>query len=187
MNAHDLLKQDHRKVKDLFQRFEDSEDDQTKQSIANQVVRELEVHTRIEEEIYYPAVREQGEQEMIQEAEEEHNLADILAGQLAGMEAPDPEFDAKFTVLAESVSHHIDEEEGEMFPKVEDKLGEDKLSDLGQRMAQRKEELMEEVEGMPQEFEEEARPAARRTTSGRTTRSTRGRSTSSSRGRGRSR
>ncbi|HZP56036.1 MAG TPA: hemerythrin domain-containing protein, partial [Dehalococcoidia bacterium] len=124
-DALQMLREDHNRVKDIFKQFQDTEDEATKKRLADQAMIELEVHTKLEEEIFYPAVRSEGDTtELMDEAAEEHHVADMLIEELRGMKAADERFDAKFTVLAESVKHHIEEEESEMFPKAAE-LGRD--------------------------------------------------------------
>ena len=141
-----LLKQDHDKVKDLFDEFEDSDNQKTKLKAARQAIQELKIHDAIEEEIFYPRVREALEEgELMDEADEEHHMVRISIAELDGMPDDDERFEAKFTVLAEMVRHHIKEEEDEMFPKV--KKSDLDLEALGQELKARKEELQKE--GVP--------------------------------------
>ncbi len=143
--ATQLLKKDHATVKELFARFEKQGEraQETKQNIFSEIQRELETHTTIEEEIFYPAVRESvgGTEGLVDESLEEHNVVKSLLRELGSMSAEDEEFDAKMTVLQESVEHHVQEEEGEMFPKVEEQLGQERLQELGGQMQARKEAL----------------------------------------------
>lgn len=139
-DAIEMLTQDHRTVQGLFDDFEQAEDDQTKQSLVDNIMTELEAHTALEEEIFYPAVRGQIKGDLVDEAVEEHHLAKVLLEELEGMTSHDEHYDAKGMVLCESIAHHVKEEESEMFPKVK-KSGLD-LEDLGERMAERKQELM---------------------------------------------
>jgi hemerythrin-like domain-containing protein len=146
VNAVQLLKDDHKKVKGLFREFESAGDRayKTKQEIAEKVFLELEVHSKVEEEIFYPAVRERADkegQEIVQESLEEHHVVDVLINELRGLDPQDERFDAKFKVLSENVEHHIEEEEKEMLPDAE-KLLRDDLERLGQQMADRKQHLM---------------------------------------------
>jgi hypothetical protein len=145
-DALQLLRQDHNKVKDLFQRFEKSEDRSEKKKIADEAIMELEVHSQIEEEIFYPSLKKQlGDVDMLHEAEEEHHVADMLIEELKTMRLNDKSFDAKFMVLAENVKHHIGEEEGELFPKAAE-AGRQTLDRVGQMLMERKMELMEEMQ-----------------------------------------
>lgn len=145
MDAVSMLKQDHSKVKQLFQQFEEAEDSNTKRQIAQEAIKELKVHAALEEEVFYPAARQEiDEEEKIDEAVEEHHVAKLLIAELSKMRPTDERFDAKFKVLAESVKHHIEEEESEMLPEVEGELDTDSL---GEKMAQRKQALEGRMNG----------------------------------------
>ena len=133
-DAINMLKQDHEKVKRLFKEFEDAEDSRTKQRIVRDAIGELEVHATLEEQIFYPAVRETDD-------DEEHHVAKMLIAELKQMGPRDERYDAKFMVLSESVKHHIDEEESEVLPKA--KEAELDLVALGRLMAERKRQLMQ--------------------------------------------
>ncbi len=146
MNAIELLKDDHQKVKKLFREYEELGDraHKSKQRIAEQVFMELDIHARLEEEIFYPAVDAKASKEgkkLVDEANEEHHVVKMLIAEMQALQAGEDQFDAKFKVLAENVEHHIEEEEGEMFPDAEKKLGQE-MSQLAERMLQRKQELM---------------------------------------------
>ena len=141
-NAIELLREDHQKVKDLFQHFEGMESGDKKEIVATTLY-ELAIHTTVEEEIFYPAARKALEEideetDLIDEAWEEHHVVKLLAAELKKMRTSDERYDAKFTVLAESVKHHIEEEEGELFPKLEGHLDDE---NLGEKMIARKEKL----------------------------------------------
>ena len=117
----DMLRKDHKKVKGLFEEFELADDATAKQRIVETVLKELEVHSKLEEELIYPAIRaEIDDNDLMDEALEEHHVVHGLLGELKKMKPSDERYDAKFTVLAENVRHHIKEEESEMFPKAED-------------------------------------------------------------------
>ncbi|HEX6157814.1 MAG TPA: hemerythrin domain-containing protein [Burkholderiales bacterium] len=138
-----LLKQDHASVKKALKEFEkmDHEDTVAMQELVTAVCGELKVHTTIEEEIFYPAVRAAIEDEdLMNEAQVEHQSAKELIAQLENMEPSDPLYAATFTVLGEYVQHHVKEEESEMFPQV--KKAEIDLKALGEEMMARKESLM---------------------------------------------
>jgi hemerythrin-like domain-containing protein len=138
-NAIEMLREDHRKVQQLFENFEQASD--SKEQICEQTITELETHTMLEEEIFYPAAQEQVEEkELIDEAQEEHHVVKLIMAELKKMGASDERFEAKFKVMSESVKHHIEEEESELFPMVEDKLD---VESLGQQMQERKEELQQ--------------------------------------------
>jgi len=146
MNALELLKEDHAKVKQSFKEFEkmDHEDKATMQEMVRGVCAELKAHTTIEEEIFYPAVRAAIEDEdLMNEAQVEHASAKDLIAQLEGMQADDPLFSATFRVLGEYVLHHVKEEESEMFSQVRKaKLD---LEELGAKMMARKQQLLESM------------------------------------------
>ncbi len=147
IEAISMLKEDHARVDKAFKEFEklDREDSATAQQIVKMVCEELKVHTTLEEEIFYPAVREAiDDEDIMNEASVEHETAKMLIEQLENMQPDDPNYHATFTVLGEYVRHHVEEEEGEMFPAA--KKGDLDFEDLAQRMKQRKEELMGEVE-----------------------------------------
>ena len=138
-NAIEMLLEDHRKVKKLFEEFERAQEDHVKEQIVENTLHELEVHAALEEEIFYPAAEEQiGEKDSIDEAREEHHVVKLLIGELKKMSADDDRYDAKYTVLAESVKHHIEEEESELFPKLQGKLN---AEEVGAEMETRKEQL----------------------------------------------
>jgi hypothetical protein len=139
-----LLKDDHKEVKTWFKQYEDLEEDAEKQALADKICLALTVHTQIEEEIYYPAAREAiDDDDLLDEAEVEHASAKQLIAEIQALKAGDRLFDAKVTVLGEYVSHHVEEEESEMFPESRHS-GLD-LKALGAEMAARKAELMAEA------------------------------------------
>jgi hemerythrin superfamily protein len=148
MDAIKLLTADHREVKSLFQDYQklvdhDAEDEE-KQPIAEQICAMLTVHAQIEEELFYPAAKEAIKApDLIDEARVEHASAKDLIAQLRESDPSDELYDAKVKVLGELIDHHVEEEEGEMFPKVRDS-GLD-LQVLGLAMASRKEDLMAEL------------------------------------------
>ena len=142
----DLLIEDHDKVRALFKKFEKTEDDNEKLRIVETALTELKIHTTIEEEIVYPAFRESGvvEEDMMDEADEEHAVAKYLMEQLETMEPGDDHYDAKFTVLGEIIEHHADEEEEEIFPDAR-KSKEIDSEEITARLLERKNELAEEL------------------------------------------
>jgi hypothetical protein len=152
-----LLKGDHAKVKDLFDRFEKAKGRAAKVKIVREALIELKVHAAIEEELFYPAVRKPIGQEIMNEADEEHHVAKLLIAELDVMDGTESHFDAKFHVLAENVRHHIEEEEGEMLPKA-DKVRLD-FEQLAEKMQSRKERLLSE--GVPAVGEDRMVKAAR--------------------------
>lgn len=143
-NAIEMLRQDHQKVQQLFEQFERSGDAQ-KEQICEQTLHEIEVHAVLEEELFYPAAREHvDEEEQIDQALEEHHVAKLLLSELKKMSLDDERFEAKYKVLAESVKHHIEEEESELFPMLEGTIN---TEELGQEMAARKEKLEQKMMG----------------------------------------
>lgn len=139
MKATDLLKKQHREVKGLFKKVEKTEDARGRTQLLEQITRALEVHTRIEEEVFYPAVRgleTRKAEEMVAEALEEHHVVKLVLKDLPNVDPEDERFEAKMTVLSELVQHHADEEEQEMFKHAQ-RLGSDELDDLGERMQAR--------------------------------------------------
>ena len=146
--AIEMLKEDHAKVKKAFKEFEkmDRSDTETCRQVVRTVCEELRVHTTLEEELFYPAVREAIEDEdIMNEAAVEHETAKMLIDQLENMDADDPNYYATFTVLGEYVMHHVKEEEGEMFPQAKKAEGLD-LAALGEQMRARKGELVGQAE-----------------------------------------
>ena len=139
-----LLTADHREVKDMFEQFEQLGDraKATKEKLKEKICQALTVHTQIEEEIFYPAVRGafKDSEDMVDEAVVEHAAAKDLIRQLQEMQPDEDLYDAKVKVLGEEIDHHVEEEEEEMFPKAR-KSGLDLVA-LGQEMAMRKQELL---------------------------------------------
>ena len=140
-SAVELLKEDHERVKGLFKQFESAKSQDQKEEIADQVDLELRVHSLIEEEILYPAMKDI-DSEIVAESFEEHGVVEQLLNELATMDLEDEQFEAKFKVMQENVEHHAEEEESEMFPKCQ---GIPNIEEIGQRMAERKEQLLAEL------------------------------------------
>jgi len=116
----EMLKEDHEKVKGLFEDFESAEG-REQANIAATAIMELEVHADLEEKLIYPAIRKQiDEDEMMNEAVEEHHLVHVPIKELRKLKPKDEVFQAKFKVLGELVKHHIEEEEEEMLPKAQE-------------------------------------------------------------------
>lgn len=158
-----LLTADHKKVKGLFSQFDKLKDkgsDAEKSDLVTTICNELKVHTTIEEEIFYPAVRKAIEDsDLMDEALVEHAGAKDLIAQLEDMNTDDDLYDAKVTVLGEQINHHVKEEEGEMFPKA--KRAKVDTADLGAKMLERKAELQAEM-GMADEEDSAAQRATER-------------------------
>jgi hypothetical protein len=145
--ALEMLKEDHDKVKKAFKEFEklDRDDAETMQQLVQTVCEELKVHAALEEEIFYPAVREAiDDEDIMNEAQIEHETAKMLIEQLENMGPDDPNYHATFTVLGEYVKHHVKEEEDEMF--AEARKTDLDFEELGARMRERKTELMGETQ-----------------------------------------
>jgi hemerythrin-like domain-containing protein len=137
MDAITLLRQDHKTVEKLFKQFEKSEDKpQEGRRIADQVIEELSVHASIEEDIFYPALRQEmpDAEEDVLEAYEEHHVAKWLLSELDGMPPSNERFRPKMMVLIESVRHHVEEEEQTLFPEVRKELKRKRLTELGDQM-----------------------------------------------------
>src|SRR3984957_13359398 len=161
-----MLTADHKKVKKLFADFDklkDAGSDEDKASIVDQICNELKIHTELEEESFYPAVRKAiDDGDLMDEALVEHAGAKDLIAQLEDASPEDDLYDAKVTVLGEQIDHHVKEEEGDMFPKARKAKVDSEA--LGERMLKRRMALMQEM-GMSDEDEEsdaeEAKPATR--------------------------
>jgi iron-sulfur cluster repair protein YtfE (RIC family) len=137
-----LLKEDHQRVRKLFRDFEAAGENATtrKRDLVGKMIEELTIHTYIENEIMYPEVRKRVPDidDDILESYEEHHVADVLCLELFTMSPESEHYDAKTTVLIESVEHHIKEEEDVWFPKVREAMGRKELSELGERMLEAK-------------------------------------------------
>jgi hemerythrin superfamily protein len=134
-----MLKEDHKDVKKLFRQFQQAGPDAAEKGrLVEAIIEALTVHTFLENEVMYPEVRRllPDLDDDVLESYEEHHVADVLCAELAAMRPEDEHFDAKTTVLIENVTHHIEEEEQDWFPKVRAGLGRKQLQELGERMAQ---------------------------------------------------
>ena len=137
-----LLKADHRKVEDLFAKFEVAKGDGKKQALAEQICMELTVHTKIEEDVFYPACEGHIEEALLKEAYVEHDGAKVLIAEIEAGGAGDDFYDAKVKVLSEQIAHHVEEEEKRvegMFAQA--KKGGLDMDALGQTMAAEKKQL----------------------------------------------
>jgi len=141
-----LLMADHREVEGWFGDYEDLTTDAEKSALAGKICAALKVHTRIEEEIFYPAARQATkDDDLLDEAVVEHAGAKDLIAQIEGMKAGDDLYDAKVKVLGEQIKHHVKEEEEELFPEA--RQAKMDLVGLGERMAARKSELKAQLGG----------------------------------------
>jgi len=144
MNATDLLKQDHEKVKKLMEEIDSTTERgvKTRNELFTRFKQEMTVHERIEEEIFYPRLTEQAKtKDIALEGYEEHHVVDMVMAELDDVPYDDERWGAKFTVMKENVEHHIEEEEGEMFKLARQALDSDELAELGERMESMKKEL----------------------------------------------
>lgn len=135
MDPRQLLKKQHRQVASLFKQIEKAEGDEARE-LLDELRKNLELHMTIEEEMFYPAMRESGArkaEELVLEAVEEHGVVKLVLDQLPEADPDDERFHAKMTVFQELIQHHVDEEEKEMF-KLADKLDDEELETLAERM-----------------------------------------------------
>ena len=151
-DALQLLTQDHREVEELFEKYQKASGASDKRKLVEQICTELKVHSMIEEEIFYPAIRGQVDDDDLDEALVEHDGAKILINELEAGEPNEEFYDAKVKVLQEQVEHHIKEEEkqsGNLFQQS--RQADVDLDEIGRRMAERKDELMRMAEegGLP--------------------------------------
>jgi hemerythrin superfamily protein len=152
MDATRLLTDDHRKVEDLFEQYEKASGDGRKEKIARQICTELKIHSMIEEEIFYPALRGKIDDDDLDEAYVEHDGAKLLINEIEAGGPDDDFYDAKVKVLQEQIEHHVEEEEksrGNIFQQA--RATDVDLEALGEQMAARKEELMRlaQSQGLP--------------------------------------
>lgn len=147
-----LLKADHRKVEELFEKFEKTNDSSKKQLLAGEICTELKIHTMIEEELFYPAFDGKIDEDLLSEAYVEHDGAKVLINDIEAGSPSDGFYDAKVKVLSEEIEHHVHEEEMPsegMFAQC--RKADVDLVALGEQMLARKEELMAQAEadGLP--------------------------------------
>ena len=150
MDAFALLKADHKKVAGILETIEETTERATKgrEELFTRLKNELDVHSRIEEEIFYPALEEaEATRDITLEAYEEHRIVKQLLEELESSPKDDEQWTAKFTVLKENIEHHVEEEEGEMFQKARKVLSEDEIEDLGARLGEAKKVPMSATAG----------------------------------------
>ena len=148
MDALSLLKEDHDKVKKMLDELESTTERgvKTREELFTKVRQELEVHETIEEQIFYPALKNHPKtREITLEAYEEHHVVDTVMAEIQELAYDDETWGAKFTVMKENVEHHIEEEEGEMFKQAKQVFDKDELTQLGEQMMARKQELMRQA------------------------------------------
>jgi iron-sulfur cluster repair protein YtfE (RIC family) len=144
MDALKLLKDDHDEVKDMLGRLDETTERavKTRRDLYTKLKSELEMHEAIEEEIFYPALKQHaGAKDIVLEAYEEHNVVDLVMGEIDSTPFEDETWKAKFTVMKENLEHHIEEEEGEMFEQSRRVFDRPTLERLGEEMRARKTEL----------------------------------------------
>jgi hypothetical protein len=145
MDAMSLLKEDHEKVKKILGELESTTERgvKTREELFTKVKEELVVHEAIEEEIFYPALKQHSKtKEIALEGYEEHHVVDTVMAEIEGVAYDDEKWGAKFKVMKENLEHHIEEEEGEMFKQARQVFDEDELAQLGESMLARKQELI---------------------------------------------
>ena len=143
-NAVQLIKQDHKKVANLFDKFQKTKGQDAKRQIAEQVMEELEVHALVEEDIFYPAVRKElSDGVLMDEALKEHQAVKDLIEELKGMELDDEAFNDRWFELVEDVTHHVAEEESELLPLAEESQMD--MVECGAQMIERKEKAIDEL------------------------------------------
>jgi hemerythrin superfamily protein len=141
VDALELLKADHDTVRGLFSQFKDAKevkDTERLATIQRQIFQELEVHTSIEEEVFYPEAEKVGgeAEELVKEGVEEHHVVEVLMEEISQLSPDDDAFVAKMTVLIENVEHHAEEEEEELFPKLREVFGDERLESIGEKLAE---------------------------------------------------
>ena len=151
MDAIALLKADHDKVKKLLTELESTTERgvKTREELFATIKGELSIHEVIEEEIFYPALKNHPKaKDIVLEGYEEHHVVDLLMGELESLDVSDEAWGAKAIVMKENIEHHIEEEEGEMFKQARSVFDRQELEDLGARMAERKASAQREL-GVP--------------------------------------
>ncbi|MFN2483586.1 MAG: hemerythrin domain-containing protein [Candidatus Limnocylindria bacterium] len=146
MDALDLLKTDHQKMKELLSRGEETTEraEKGRTELFATIKQELTVHERIEEEIFYPALRDHPRaRDIVLEGYEEHHVVDTILGEMEQVPVTDETWTAKFKVAKENIEHHIEEEEGEMFSAARKVFDREELEELGARMAELKQAAIE--------------------------------------------
>jgi len=142
MNALELLKEDHQRVQELFDRVKETENERQHKQLYKKIKLELETHTYIEEKALYPILKKHEEfRETVLEALEEHLQVKTLLRAIDRLSEGNERFDAKLKVLIDDVEHHVEEEEGELFPKVEAQFSEEDLEEMGMELEAAKKEF----------------------------------------------
>ncbi|MCA1594594.1 MAG: hemerythrin domain-containing protein [Acidobacteria bacterium] len=137
MNAIELLKEDHKKVSGIFEKLEPTTEraEKTREELFAELKMNLDIHAHIEETIFYPAIKQAAAtHDIVLEGFEEHHVIKTLLGELEAQPVGSEEWGAKLKVLKENVEHHVEEEEGEMFPKSREVLSKEQIEQLGAQM-----------------------------------------------------
>jgi hemerythrin-like domain-containing protein len=145
MNALQLLKEDHQRVKKMLDELDSTTEraEKTRKEGLAKLKQELTIHEAIEEEIFYPALKQHAEaKEIVLEAFEEHDVVDAIMSEIEATPTEDETWGAKFSVMKENLEHHIEEEEGEMFDKARKVFDDTTLTQLGEQMQARKEQTV---------------------------------------------
>ncbi len=146
MQIFELLKKDHRKVEKLFSEIEGTAEPKKREKLFEQIYKELSMHAEAEELTFYAAMREYEETEaLLDEAEEEHVEMKVMLEEMKSLDATSPDFAKKLLDLKNAVQHHVEEEESEVFPTVEDCMDEEELEQLADDFKQTKTQLQEEM------------------------------------------
>ncbi len=148
MNAIDLLERQHREVEELFERFESAGEGahKTRERLCREISDQLAVHSEIEEKLFYPEAKQENTEDLLRESVEEHLSVKRLIAEIIEGGTDDEQFRARMKVLKDQVEHHVEEEEGELFPKVRKACSKEELEDLGERMSSMARKLLEEGE-----------------------------------------
>jgi hemerythrin-like domain-containing protein len=144
MNAIELLEEQHREVEDLFQQIDDTNDDDARQALFDELADAIAVHAAIEERHFYPAAYREATEDLLRESVEEHLAMKRVVADLLELSPSDEAFNAKCRVLRDIVDRHVEEEEGVLFPQARRMLGPDILDELGDEMQETAEELREQ-------------------------------------------
>jgi hemerythrin superfamily protein len=140
LNALDLIKDDHDRLKKMFKRALDTDEPAARAALLQDIRAELLAHERVEEDLFYPALRAASEKakDIVLEGYEEHHVIDTILDEMFDVPEDTDQWQAKLKVLQENLEHHIDEEEGEMFQRAKKSLSRDALEELGRKMQQAK-------------------------------------------------
>jgi len=160
MDALQILREDHRRVKDLFRQFNEAEDGSTRKAIVDETIAELMIHAQLEEEVFYPAMQREGLTEIVTHSEAEHEAAETIMEELIGIDARGTQLQARFQVLTELVTEHITEEESQLFPRAAE-LGFERLENLGDKLAALRNQLLTQPRRQPKARASSTKSAAR--------------------------